>query len=136
MDLQALVCYAHWWLWCVTDFLSRDGTNLTSLPHSALLSPHHITHSILAAKTQGAVWTYNQGVILSGLTRYATIFNDPTTLTYAANLAVTASKYFGGGTSRGDVLIETACGGECWQLHANRYSSLLFASQPVLDSVA
>lgn len=65
-----------------------------------------------AAKTTGAYWTYNQGVILSGLTRYAAIFNEPSRLADAATLAKTAVQYYGASTPRGDVLVETACGAE------------------------
>jgi hypothetical protein len=103
---------------------TRRGRSPSLLPP---LAGCLVTHCVPpAAKTTGAYWTYNQGVILSGLVRYAAIFNDPSRITAAATLAKTAVQYYGASTPRGDVLVETACGasGMCGGLDVQQFKGV------------
>ena len=65
-------------------------------------------------KTTGAVWTYNQGALLSGAARASSLFSDPSIAVWAANLVDTALAYFGA-ADESHVIRELACSplGDC-----------------------
>jgi len=109
--------------WATTDYDWFMGTPL--IQPSGLIVDGLDTHN--CAATQGAVWSYNQGVILSALAALPALRGgDNATLSQAATLAATALAHFGAGTPTGDVLVETACGagGVCGGLDGQQFKGV------------
>jgi predicted alpha-1,6-mannanase (GH76 family) len=104
----------EWSWWQGTPLMTSDGLIIDGLDQSD------------CKNTTGAYWTYNQGVILSGLARYSYLFRDSNALSYATSLAQAAIRYFGAGTPTGDVLVETSCGavGMCGGLDVQQFKGV------------
>jgi predicted alpha-1,6-mannanase (GH76 family) len=97
--------YADWalveWTWLNSTSMYQPGKGLfmDGLPQNNC--------SVLAPAV-GAIWTYNQGVILDALARMEIIFGDPSYSAFAYQIASSSFTYFNGGNAD-NVMREISC---------------------------
>lgn len=112
--------------WAQREWSFLNASQMLQAPPALPLYQDGLSETNCSAVANGAaVWTYNQGTLLSGLVSLAGALNRSDLSAFATDVADAAVAYFGGGSN--GVLLELACGptGNCSGLDGQQFKGVL-----------
>lgn len=112
--------------WAQREWSFLNSSQMLQAPPALPLYQDGLSETNCSEVANGAaIWTYNQGALLSGLVFLGSALNRSDLVDFAADVADAAMAYFG--SSSNGVLVEFACGptGNCSGLDGQQFKGVL-----------